>query len=38
MRLAESQDAKNRHFGTIAQLYRALSSHLRHYRQSEKSC
>jgi len=24
------QDAKNRHFGTIAQLYRAVSSQLRH--------
>ena len=26
----EIQDAKNRHFGTIAQLYRAISSELRH--------
>ena len=29
-RLAEIQDAKNRHFGTIAQLCRAVSSQLRH--------
>jgi len=37
-RLAEIQDAKNRHFGTIAQLCRAVSSQLRHiYRQSEKN-
>jgi len=28
--LAEIQDAKNRHFGTIAQLCRAVSSQLRH--------
>jgi len=32
------QDAKNRHFGTISQLYRAVSSKLRHvYRQWEKN-
>jgi len=29
-RLAEIQDSKNRHFGTIAQLCRAVSSQLRH--------
>jgi len=29
-RLAEIQDAKNRHFSTIAQLCRAVSSQLRH--------
>jgi len=29
-RLAEIQDAKNRHFGTIGQLYWAVSSQLRH--------
>jgi len=29
-RLAEIQDAKYRHFGTIAQLCRAVSSQLRH--------
>ena len=29
-RLAEIQDAKNRHLGTIAQLCRAISSQLRH--------
>jgi len=28
--LAEIQEAKNRHFGTIAQLCRAVSSQLRH--------
>ena len=28
---------KNRHLGTIAQLRRAISSQLRHYRQSEKN-
>jgi len=31
------QDAKNRHLGTIAQICRAISSHLRTYRQSEKN-
>jgi len=30
MRLAEIQDAKNRHLGTIAQLCRAISSQFRH--------
>jgi len=29
-RLLEIQDAKNRHFGTIAQFCRAISSELRH--------
>jgi len=29
-RLAEIQDAKNRHFGTIAQLCRSVSSQMRH--------
>jgi len=29
-RLAENTDAKNRHFGTIAQVCRAVSSQLRH--------
>jgi len=32
----EIQDAKNRHFGTVAQFCRAISSEQRHDRQSEK--
>jgi len=41
VRLAENtgrkNDAKTRHLGTIAQLCRAISSQLRHYRQSKKN-
>jgi len=35
--LAEIQDAKNRHFGTIAQLCRAISSQLRHVSTTGKN-
>jgi len=36
-RLAETQDAKNRHFGSIGQLCRAVSSQLRHVSTLEKN-
>jgi len=38
MRLAEIQDAKNRHLGTIAQLCRAVSSQQRHVSTIGKNC
>jgi len=37
-RLGEIQDAKNRHFGTIEQLCRAVSSQLRHVSTIGKTC
>jgi len=37
MRLAENR-TKNRHFGTIAQLCRAVSSQLRHVSTIGKTC
>jgi len=37
-RLAENTGRKNRHFGTIAQLCRAVSSQLRHVSTIGKTC
>jgi len=36
-RLAEIQDAKNRHLGTVAQIYRAISSQLRQCIDNQKN-